>query len=384
VGKRGVVRVLDRHGRKPALTHATGERFARLVDGLHARPGGWEVRAIARDLAVSGKTVDRYLAKCAEALVDADGRSRLEVVRRGDRRMARLRPRTGTLAVGTYQAVTLQLARTVLRFLGGTVLESGLADVWEKCLAGLSPDQQARLAHLDRKLVSIAFAEKEYRGHETTVDVILRALVDQRRLRIDYRGKRGEGRLHPFDPYTLAVHRGGLYLVGFSHTYDRIITLAVERIRRATLLAERFDYPRSWNPRRHRRRVFGLMAGEETTVEVAIHDPDAAILIRARRLGLDERFETRADGSMWMRCRVRGTAELASWLLSFGPHVEVLSPPGLRRAMAQQLQAALARYAEVLSGDQVEVDSSDPDAVGVRRQAPVARSRAHPARVGNA
>lgn len=338
------MRVLDRRGRKPELTHATGERFARLVDGLHARSEGWGVETMARELAVSGKTIERYLDKCGEALVDVDGRSRLEIVKRGGRRVARLAPRTATLGAGTYQAATLQLARTVLRFLGGTVLESGLADMWEKCMAALPPDQRDRLAHLDRKLVSIAFAEKEYRTHDDTVDVLVRGLVDQKRLRIDYRGKRGEGRVHPFDPYTLAVHRGGLYLMGHSHTYEKVITLAVERIRRATLLPEGFEYPASWNPRRHRRRVFGLMGGDEVAVEVVIRDPDTETLIRARRLGLDERFEGRADGSTLMRCRVRGTSELASWLLGFGPHVEVLSPPELRAAIARQLRTAAARY----------------------------------------
>lgn len=299
---------------------------------------------MARDLGVSRKTIRRYVAKCGTALVDATGRSRIEIVRQGSRRLVRLAPRTATLPAGTYQVATVQLARTVLRFLGGTVLESGLADVWERCVAALPADQRTRLAHLDRKLVSIAFAEKAYRQHDDTVDILLRALVDQKRLRIDYRGKRGEGRVHPFDPYTLAVHRGGLYLMGYSYAYAKVITLAVERIRRAALLGEGFAYPAAWDPRRFRRRVFGLVGGEETTVEVAIHDPDTAALIRTRRLGLGERFVRRDDGSTVMRCRVRGTTELASWLLGFGETVEVLSPPALRRAMAARVRATAARY----------------------------------------
>jgi proteasome accessory factor B len=67
-------------------------------------------------------------------------------------------------------------------------------------------------------------------------------------------------------------------------------------------------------------------------------------LIRARRLGLGERFEPQPDGTTLMRCRVRGTSELASWLLSFGAHVEVLEPPALRAEMATALHAAAARY----------------------------------------
>jgi predicted DNA-binding transcriptional regulator YafY len=344
--RRAAVRVVDRRGRKPELTHATGERFARLVDGLHVRPEGWPLEAIARELDVSDKTLDRYLRKCGEALTDEQGRPRLEIVRRGGRRLARLAPRGGRLDAGVFQTATLQLARTVLRFLGGTTLESGLSDVWERCLASLPEAQRERLTHLDRKLVSIAFAEKEYRQHDDTIDAILRALVFERRLRVDYRGRHGEGRIHPFDPYTLAVHRGGLYLIGFSHTYDKVITLAVERIRRATLLDEHFAYPAAWNPRKHRRRVFGLMSGDEASVVVRIRDADVETLIRARRLGLDERFESEPDGTTLMRCRVRGTAELASWLRSFGSAVEVLEPAALRAEMAAEARALAARYAD--------------------------------------
>jgi proteasome accessory factor B len=343
--RQSAVRVVDRRGRKPQLTHATGERFARLVDGLHARPGGWSFDAMARELDVSQKTLERYVRKCAEVLTDAGGTTRLEVVQRAGRRVARLVPAGGRLDAGTFQIATLQLARTVLRFLGGTALESGLSDVWDRCLAALPDEQRSRLAHLDRKLVSIAFAEKEYRQHDETIDAILRAVVGQRRLKIDYRGRHGEGRTHPFDPYTLAVHRGGLYLLGLSHTYEKVITLAVERIRRATFMDERFEYPEHWDPRKHRRRVFGLMSGEEAQVVIRILDPDTEILIRSRRLGLAERFEPQPDGTTLLRCRVRGTAELASWLLSFGPHVEVLQPPALRAEMAAALGAAAARYA---------------------------------------
>jgi predicted DNA-binding transcriptional regulator YafY len=78
---------------------------------------------------------------------------------------------------------------------------------------------------------AIPFVEKHYRHLDDTVDRILRGLIEQRRLRIDYGGTRGAGRVHAFDPYTLAVYRGGLYLIGRSDRYEKIIYLAVEPLR---------------------------------------------------------------------------------------------------------------------------------------------------------
>ena len=41
---------------------------------------------------------------------------------------------------------------------------------------------------------------------------------------------------------------------------------------------------------------------------------------------------------------VGGTAELRSWILSFGAGAEVLEPVSLRAEVTQELEACLARY----------------------------------------
>jgi predicted DNA-binding transcriptional regulator YafY len=191
---------------------------------------------------------------------------------------------------------------------------------------------------------AIPFVEKHYRHLDDTSDRILRGLVEQRQLRIDYGGTRGVGRVHVFDPYTLAVYRGGLYLIGRSDRHEKIIYLAVERILSVELGTERFDYPACYSPRRHHRRVFGIIEGEETRVELLLMDPETAALLRARRLGLGEQFHPRKDGTTLVSMHVRGIDELANWVLGFGPHVRVLRPATLRERVARDLRAASALY----------------------------------------
>jgi len=53
----------------------------------------------------------------------------------------------------------------------------------------------------------------------------------------------------------------------------------------------------------------------------------------------------RAPGGVIMTVDVKGTVELASWVLSFGDQAEVLSPPELRDSVARELARAAARYA---------------------------------------
>jgi len=76
-------------------------------------------------------------------------------------------------------------ARALLRFTGGTVLAQLLDDACERLESVARPEDRDRLAGLKWKFYAIPFAEKHYR-HLNIVDRILRGLVDQRRLRIDY------------------------------------------------------------------------------------------------------------------------------------------------------------------------------------------------------
>lgn len=66
------------------------------------------------------------------------------------------------------------------------------------------------------------------------------------------------------------MYRGGLYLLGRSYRGAKIVTLAVERIRRAERVPERFEYPKRYSPQEHTVGSFGIMEGPETKVELLI------------------------------------------------------------------------------------------------------------------
>jgi len=330
--------------RRGIATHATGVRCAQLVDGLYQRSLGWSLEAAAEELGVSVRSVERYVKACAEFITDPAGRPKIEIVSQGGRRTVRLASRVAPRESTVFQVASVRLAGALLRFAGGTVLEQLLNDARERLESVARPADQPLLAGLKRKFYAIPFAEKHYRHLDDTIDSILRGLVEERRLRIDYGGKSGPGRVHTFDPYTLAVYRGGLYLIGRSDRHDKVIYLAVERIRSVELTTERFEYPARYSPRRHHRGVFGIIEGEEMHVELLLMDPETTALLSARRLNLGERFQRRNDGTTLLRMRVRGIDELTNWVLGFGPHVQVLRPAALRERVARDLRAASESY----------------------------------------
>jgi len=329
--------------RKP--TYGAATRLARLLLGLQGRAHGWSFAAVQEALGISERTLLRYLAISRRELVDAGGQPVIEAFRRGDQRLLRLSEAAQLGESTVYQVLFFYFAQSVFQFLDGTVIRDGVDDLWERFRRSLPGAQRAKLADFRRKFFAVPHAMKDYGACDATLDTIVWCLVHERRLRIDYGGLLGGGKPHDFDPYTLLMYRGGLYLVGRSHRGRKIIALAVERMRAVTKLPERFDYPASYTPEKHTEGIFGLIEGPETSVELRIRDAATHAYLASRRMHRSQAFRARRDGTWVLSMTVRGTAELKYWILGLGPHVEVLKPPALRAEIGAMLRRAAKAYA---------------------------------------
>ena len=334
--------------RKP--TYGAAIRLARIAAGLFSKPYGWSFRSIAESLQISERTLARYVSVLRGDLLDWHGGPLVEVVGTGGERKLRLVSSMKAAEASSYQVALLYFSLTVLKFLEGTVLKEGVEGLWEKVYRNLSLTQQTRLSDLERKFYAVPYAPKDYTDFSEQLDVILRALLDQSRLTVDYAGLTGEGHQHDFDPYSLIAYRGGLYLIGHSHRRNAIIYLAVERIRTVEFIREpdgtptRFIFPRGFDPAAHTEGTFGIVDGPETKVELKIHSEQTEAYVRSRTIHRSQRFARRRDGTTLMTMTVKGTTELANWIMSMGPWIEVLKPAALRKEIAQRHAKAARLY----------------------------------------
>lgn len=326
-------------------TYGAAGRLARIVLGLLSRPHGWPLGSITEELGISERTLLRYLAVCRNELVDAAGRPMVEVVGQGNARSLKLVEHGAAPEAGVFEAVFFYFTQTVLTFLEGTVLKDGVAGLWERLHRGLPASQRTRLVNLGKKFYAVPFAAKDYRGHDEQLDIVVRCLIDQHRMRVDYAGVLGEGKVHEFDPYTLVHYRGGLYLIGYSYRFRKTIWLAIERIRSVTKLPHRFEYPSGYTPEKHTEGMFGIIEGPETAVELLLRGEQTTAFLASRRLHPTQKFVTRPDGNTLLTMQVRGTTELSSFILSQSPWVEVLKPESLRNEVAERLRAGSELYA---------------------------------------
>jgi hypothetical protein len=66
--------------------------------------------------------------------------------------------------------------------------------------------------------------------------------------------------------------------------------------------------------------------------------------VRSRTIHRTQKFSKRRDGTTIMTMDVRGTTELANWIMSMGPWIEVMKPTALRKDIARRHAEASRMY----------------------------------------
>ena len=91
-------------------------------------------------------------------------------------------------------------------------------------------------------------------------------------------------------------------------------------------------------------QAWGIISDQEP-VEVGLRfAPAVASRVAETTWHPTQVVQPEADGALTWRATVSGTIEIRSWILSWGPDVEVLAPAELRAEVAGLVAAAAARY----------------------------------------
>ncbi len=309
---------------------------------------GTTLTRLARELAVSARTIDRYVAELCQ-MTDPLGRRMVEAVGAGARRRLKLVRRQQSPDASSYRVATLYFALSVLRFLEGTVFEYDFADALAGLRSKLGRWQASRLQDLDRKFFAVQYAPKDLRKFEDQVDKAFRALIENIRVRIVYTPISGVERVHEFDPYTMIAYKGGLYLLGKSDHADRLLYLAIERMKSVDFVGNEsggfahFRMPAKFRPGDFVEGVFGIVDGPSTRVMLKIRSAETMTYLRARIVHPRQRF-LKYKGADCLEIPVRGTEELKNWIMGMSPYVEVVEPQSLRREIADKLRTSANLY----------------------------------------
>ncbi len=260
------------------------------------------------------------------------------------------------------------IAATTLTTAGAPFADFGRS-LLEKVRTAMQPVMRQRLDALAGVLGSATVSAKDFTAHTRTIDQLISAAVDQRRVLLKYytlaRGVLTERKV---DPYSLYFDPDGatLKLVAFDHLRDRLTPFSIDHIRSIEETGERFIRPENFDLREYLiQNCFNGIHGDPITVRLRAYGVTARVFaerqfhpsqrvideINERSTGTADKVRSNArnaasEETITIELRVAGGRGLVRFILSWAPDVEVIEPTELREEVDEAHRLALLRQGE--------------------------------------
>lgn len=171
------------------------------------------------------------------------------------------------------------------------------------------------------------------------------AVLQRKRLHIRYHGRASdETSEREISPQRLTHYRDNWYLDAWDHGKKALRSFSVDRL----LAARAIDKPARDIPDSrldaHFASSYGIFAGRPKHRAVLRFTPGRARWVAHEQWHPQQRGRFEPDGSYVLEVPYGDDRELVLDILKYGPEVEVIAPPSLRREVAQRLRLAAQRY----------------------------------------
>lgn len=336
---------------KPSKKYSQASRLHSIIRLLETRRG-LTLDELAEECGVDRRTIHRDLNAVEEAGYTltsewSEGKKVYSFLKRS----RNIPPITFSL----QQLMSLYLLRSLGSHLAGTPFLAEIDDLFRSINSVLPDRYAAHLERIARVSLPLSHGARDYSRSAAHLAELQRALLQQYRIRLSYAKKnKGEPDQYQVDPYTLVFHKGGIYLLGNAHNRSALRLFALERICGVEVTRQRFEIPKEYQPEEHFSSAFGLVRDKQLKVRVRF-SAEVAHAIRDRIWMPGQTISSDGEGRVTVEFEAAGQMELASWVLSYGAHAEVLEPPELRREVKRQIK----EMREFYRSKEKEIDKSE-------------------------
>lgn len=327
----------------------------KILQVLSARRLGVTVLELADDTGVNLRTIRRdlklfqQLGLPLEEQAGTNGKKFWRIAEEG---------RLPALQLTIEEAAALYVGQRLLEPLAGTVFWKSSREAFEKIRTRLGPAALRHLEKLAEGFHQTAVGKTDYSSKAELIDQLVFAIEERRLSVLTYQSLRSTEPVTLYDvhPYALVFHKGTLYLVGWSCDHDEIRTFKVDRISDVDVQGLQFPKPREFQIQKHLAGAFGLIRsdGSPTTVRVRFR-PTVVRILEEKQFHDSQMLTKRRDGSADVEFRLTAFEEFLTWILSFGPHAEILEPPYLREELAETLRGTLDVYERSRPSDSLPI-----------------------------
>lgn len=257
------------------------------------------------------------------------------------------------------ELATLLLAQESIAATGLTAVGTPFARYGQSLLAkvraSLPVALREKLDALAAVFGSATVPAKDFTPHAETVERLTNAALAGRAVRLRYYTlARDEVAERTVEPYSVYFDPDGatLKLIAYDHRRHKIRPFAVDHIRSLRETDQTFTRPPDFDLRAYlTENCFNGIHGEPVAVRLRASGVTARVFAERVFHPSQQTVERHPSGqtpneeSTTIEMRVANGRGLLRFILSWGPDVEVLSPPELRREVAAAHRAALSRYA---------------------------------------
>jgi predicted DNA-binding transcriptional regulator YafY len=224
-----------------------------------------------------------------------------------------------------------------------------------KVKSSLPPSLRDKLDALAAIFGTASVSAKDFAPHAAVIDRLTQAAVERRRIRMRYYTLATDTVAErTVEPYSVYFDPDGatLKLIGYDYHRGKILPFAVDHIRSLRETNEKFERPADFDLQSYlSANCFNGIHGEPLFVRLRASGVTARVFAERifhdsqRTVERTPRTPQQAE-TVTIEMRVASGRGLVRFILSWGPDVEVLAPPSLRREIARAHEQALLRYAD--------------------------------------
>ncbi|MBU52671.1 MAG: hypothetical protein CL920_28575 [Deltaproteobacteria bacterium] len=312
----------------------------RILKRLEAHHFGLSASDLAEVEGCPVRTIYRDIADLEEAGFP------LIQEKRGKRSLWKLAFHRGSPQVPfTYSEIyALCLGRGLMRLLEGTDFYDSICSAFEKIRSTLPPGVLEHLEAFESNVIVRTGTSQNFSLFSDLIHQINGAIDENSRIEILYFSPGNNAEIkRKVDPYRLWIQDGAMYLTGYCHLRDGIRTFNLARIRRLDKLEESFEEVPDFDIDAYLADGFRTMTGEVMEIEL-LFDPQVKHVASEKIWHPTQEVIENEDGSVVLRFQAGGMKEIKTWILGFGPKIQVLKPEKLREAVANDIKKTYERY----------------------------------------
>lgn len=225
----------------------------------------------------------------------------------------------------------------------GTPYEKPLRNTFRKFTAGLSGELSFQWSELQN---AISFKSIEVNSVDARVFQQLVIAIRQRReITFEYQGlKDTKFKSRRAQPYELVSAEGQWYLFALDLDSREVKKFVPGRMKALHATKITFVKPKGFSAAKELKNSFGIFSGSKPTTVEILFDRFASRLIRERHWHSSQRITEIKGGRLKLSLELGSFEEVERWILSWGDHAQVLSPPALIDRIKVQIFKSLENY----------------------------------------